>query len=78
MELSHQAVVQTHAHHLGQHLAAKVFSFTGTQDPLERFVEQPLTDGFTQISGRRSRMAMIGRRRPKGDKNSRRRANALR
>ena len=60
MDLHHQPVIEAHARHLGQHLAAEQVGL-GRHLPLATLAEQRLGLGLREIGGARGRMAVVGR-----------------
>ena len=63
MDLHHEAVVEAHARHLGQHLAAEQLGLVRRRRAGERAVEQRSALGRREIAGARRRVAVVGRRR---------------
>ena len=63
MNLQHQPVVEAHARHLGEHLAAEQLRVAGTHLAAGHAIEQRLGIGRAQVGGTRGGMAVIRRSR---------------
>ena len=64
VDLQHQAVVEAHPRHLGQHLAAELLGLGRRDRTGERALEQPLAVRLGEVAGQRRRVAVVGRGRP--------------